>query len=309
MTEKELLLAQLEALGVSPESGRKIRSDANKQRGPNSKIRSDAGTQRYSTHGMQKEPLAVYSNVRGRLLSRSAESDFQIMPDTNYIFMPMKRENKTINQNHFIVHRGKRIFRTVKHIKGNNIDLEKYRFNAIYSKILYGAIQQHHKPLFKNELDLYPSETWLELFCQLYHIKENEALKWSYDNWRSHYIIVCDDYLSPEFKLNIKHKPGSPEFLPEYADKVNELKQTKMLEVVSSKMYINERARVRDLIYTKAEEAIKAEIMAQPNSEQYTMLQLDKMVRQQVDYKELDRKVDEQMQEWLENKILSDSGD
>lgn len=308
MTDKEALLQQLENLGIH-RTGRKARSDQDQKRGPNAHIRSDAGLQRISTNGVQKTPLAVYANVRGRLLNRSAESDFQICPDQNLIFMPMKRESKVVNKNHFVVHRGQRLFRTVKHIKGTDIDLEKYRFEAIQSQIFMGEIPAHKRPLFRIELETYPSETWLDLFCQLYHSTELDALRWKYNNWRNHYLIVCDDYLSPEFKFNVKYKPGSPEFLPEYADKVNELKQAKTFEVITSKVYINERARVRDLIYTKEEETIKAEIMAQPNSEQYTMLQLDKMVRQQVDYKELDRKVDAQMREWLENKILSDSGD
>lgn len=306
MTEKEILLAQLEAMGINPQSGRKVRSDADQKRGPNSRVRSDAGTRRYTTYNQPKEPLAIYLNVRGRLLAHSDDSEFQIMPDQNYIFMPMKTENKTVTHNHSIVYRGKKIFRTVKHIKGKDIDLEKYRFAAIYSKIICGQILPHQRPMFKNELERYPSDTWLELFCQLYHINESDALKWTYNIWISHYIIVCDDYLSSDFKFNVKYRPGSPEFMPEYADKVNELKQTKTLEIISSKAYINEKAKVRDLLYAKTEEALKLEIMAQPGSEQYSMQQLDRIVRQQIDYKELDRQVDEHMQNWLENKLIKE---
>lgn len=304
MKNKEELLKQLYSLGIH-ESGRKVRSDKNSERGPNSHLRSDIGGIR-STKGIPQEPLTIYSKVRSRLLSNSIDSQLIIQPDINHIFMPAKRESKVEFGKYTIIHRGKKIFRNVKHIKGYQVDLEKYRFEALQSKIMYGDILQHQKPIFKYELSIFPNvKTWLDLFCSLYHIKEQDALKWAYSRWWSHYIIVCDDKLPDDFKFSLLYAPGTPEFAPEYADKANSIKQEEIQKVISSKAYHNEYARVRDLFTSKELERIKSDILNLPGSEKYSMLQLDKLARQDMDTNLIQQQIDAHMNTWLENKIVN----
>ena len=301
---KEQLLKTLYTLGIH-ESGRKIRSDSGHERGPNSHVRSDVGSAR-NTRGIKQEPLTIYMKLRSRLLSNLDNSQLVIEPDINHIFMPAKRESKIEHGNFTIIHHGVKIFRRVRHIKGYEVSLEKYRFNALQSKILHGEILPHQKPAFKYELSLFSNvTTWLELFCSLYHVNEQDALKWTFDKWWNDYIVVCDEELSDEFKFNIKYSPGTPEFLPEYAERVIEIKNEKIQKVISSKAYENEYARVRDLYTAKEHERIKVDILALPDSEQYTMVQLDKIVKKQIDNNLIQRQINEHMDKWLEDKIIN----
>lgn len=302
--DKEMLLQQLTELGIDPSSGRKARSDKGVSRGPNSKVRSDAGSHRLSTLGVAKDPLAVYLSVRSRLLNSSASDDTQILPDINDIFMIMTRDNRVINEQHSIIHRSKKIFRTVRHVKGYDIDLEKYRFVAIQSKILEGDIPAHYRPAFNYEIEKYNVSTWLELFCALYHIDSSEALKWSYKTWREHYLIVCDIVLADDFKFNYEYYPGSPEFLPEYAQAAKDLQAEKTLTLISSKAYKDYRARVRDRLYGNELMSIKQELIIADTENKYSMEQLTKMAKEQLDTKRIEAQIEQEMQEWLNDKLI-----
>ena len=91
---KQELLKELEGLGVLS-NGRKSRSDKGKTRGPNSKVRSDKGTHRIATYGVQKSPRAIYAALRARLLNREITyNSLVIEQDINSIFMPAIKEDQ-----------------------------------------------------------------------------------------------------------------------------------------------------------------------------------------------------------------------
>ena len=124
---KEELLQELEELGYDPLTGRKHRSDAGIKRGPNSHIRSDAGT---SKNCRVLEPVVLYSRVLNNLLKDTREC-VQVQKDINDIYLPIVRPSTVQMINHNVVTHGVSKARTVKHIAGYTTDLEKDRVEAL----------------------------------------------------------------------------------------------------------------------------------------------------------------------------------
>lgn len=302
MPNKEELMKQLEEMGYDASSGRKHRSDRGKVRGPNSKIRSDKGISKGSIP-TRSNPLAVYISTRNRLLNQqlTESNPIGVTLDENYIYCLLQRNSTTKTGNYSVVNRGALINRTTKHIQGYEIDIEKYRFNALQSKAENKPIDNKYLSVFKNEIELTCATTWLELFCRLYHIREEDYLLWSYEHWRKDYDIIGEDLLPTQFVFNLKASPGTPEFMPEYSDRVFELEQENIVKITQSKEYQNEKARYRDLLMANEGAKIKNSIM-ESNSEM-TMMQIDKVVRKQLDMKNINKRIDDHMIEWVKERL------
>ncbi len=304
---KQELLKELEGLGVLS-NGRKSRSDKGKTRGPNSKVRSDKGTHRIATYGVQKSPRAIYAALRARLLNREITyNSLVIEQDINSIFMPAIKEDQVREGYYSVVIHGVKKERTIKHIKGYSVDLERYRFEALQDLAAPTQFTEEDGQLFKQEIFLTRATTYLDLFCRLYHVREEDYLRWTYKHWKEDYLIVCDELLDNEFTFNLEHHPGSSEFMPEYASKVIELQQEKYMQVISSKEFTNMRARVRDLEISKVQEAIKSKLLEDPLNAHKSLAAINREAREKVDMGQVDQAVEEFMTLWLRDKAIFDN--
>lgn len=298
---KEKLICQLRELGVS-DNGRKIRCDKGKKRGPNSKPRSDKG-QRHVNAPLQREPLTIYLVMKNKLLKQEVESSEKgVRVDVNGIFIPIVRENTTRNGEYTYVHRGVKVNRTVKHIAGRTIDLEKYRFEALQSIAGNRELTMKEKLGFYYEVDVTQAETTLELFTRLYHIKEEDYLRWSYDHWRHDYEIVGGQPLET-LTFDIMHSPGTPEFMPEYADRVNELNECRRIELRGTQAYRDERAIYRDRLIGKHTAELTTHIVNDPVFATLSLRHIESIVRKALPMEQINYAVESHMNEWLENKI------
>lgn len=299
---KENLLSQLKELGYDTSSGRKQRSDKGTIRGPNSKTRSDKGEKRLPY--ASRDPIVSYQIVKTRLLSKEVSSqDDGLQLDINGIFCPVIRQNKTKNEEYFVVIHGVKKNRTVRHIKGYTVDLEKYRFEALQNAASNMPIPEEYRSIFKREIEQTNANTWIELFCRLYHIKEEDYLLWTYEHWKNDYLIICEEKLDNNFQFNLRYSPGSEQFMPEYSFRIGELRQEKEETLALSKEYENVRARYRDLLLSKAEQQIRNELLSQQEFDELSKTQLDKLVRKQINKEEINNQVEDYMKSWLSNKV------
>lgn len=299
---KEILLSQLKELGYDTSSGRKQRSDKGTIRGPNSKTRSDKGEKRLPY--ASRDPVVSYQIVKTRLLSKEVSSqDDGLQLDINSIFCPVIRQNKTKNEEYFVIIHGVKKNRTVRHIKGYTVDLEKYRFEALQNAASNIPIPEEYRSIFKQEIEQTNANTWIELFCRLYHIKEEDYLLWTYEHWKNDYLIMCEEKLDNNFQFNLQYSPGSEQFMPEYAFRIGELRQEKEETLVLSKEYENVKARYRDLLLSKAEQQIRNELLSQQEFDELSKTQLDKLVRKQINKEEINSQVEDYMKNWLSNKV------
>lgn len=312
------LLRQLSVLGVSLDTPvRKGRSDKGKKRGPISKTRSDKGKRRISTNGVSKSKLAVYKSVRNKLLNRENVPDsYKVETDINGYYLLMVKDNSVINIYHQVTYHGQTINRNVKHVKGYTIDLEKYRFEALqelaltigkYSIDKIPNIRQTFKNEYEQVKEILPPLiefcTILDLFCAFYHINEEDAILWTYEKWLADYRIVADDILDLGFKFKITERPGTESFLPEYKDSVY-LKELQCRESLKhSKQYIDFKAKTRDKIYADEFTQLRRDIMTLPESAQYSMQQLNRLINRMIDYDKLDEQLNKELEEWLDNHV------
>lgn len=292
----EELLAIAKAL--SPERTRKPRSDKGKERGPNSHVRSDKGEIRYASRGSKKSPITVYLSLRNKLLLKG---DDGVKTDVNMIYIPIVRENRQVYKYYNIVSHGSEIHRTVKHIQGKTIDLEKYRFVAIQELLSSDKPDDLSKRVFKNEFAYTDTNNMFDLFCKLYHIEDKDSLLWSYEKWREHYDIVSDNPLPDTFLFDIRNKPGSANFHPEYAETqlLKNILTTAALE--QSKEYINLRSKVYDEEYSKRFMAAMSYILV--DQPELTMVQVEKLARQTIDLDKINKIVKERMDQWVQERL------
>lgn len=310
---KEELLQELEELGYDPLTGRKHRSDAGIKRGPNSHIRSDAGT---SKNCRVLEPVVLYSRVLNNLLKDTREC-VQVQKDINDIYLPIVRPSTVQMVNHNVVTHGVSKARTVKHIAGYTTDLEKYRFEALQSiasgkkpesrsreTIVFSPEISATKQAFK-EIEI----TWLDVFCLLYHIKEEDYLLWTYKKWRQDYDIVCDEHLSNDFTFDISHRPGSESFRPDLAGKVMAKYQEKIEAFKQTKEYINKRAVTRDRITNKYLLPLKTELSNKEENAGLSLSALDKKARSLLPQEQIDKEIEEVLEQYVESKVKGENDD
>ena len=306
---KEDLLAQLSELGIDPSSGRKRRSDKDQKRGPNSHPRIDKGIRRQISVGKTSNPLSQYRALKARLLNRSAtdfgpDKDYIVQVDFNNIFVPLVKHNSQKYMNHSVVNRSKRIARTVKHVAGYTTDLEKYRFNALQYLLLdtQTSVSTITK-VFLHEYLITKTDNPFDLFCALYHIAPEDAVRWSYEKWSSYYHMVSDIVLGSDFVFDLYHPPGSEEFMPELAETAEQKAIEQRLAITLSKEYKDTYARVRDLELSKAQQAIRQELLALPESTEWSMTKLERKVNEKVNKDKINKFVEEFMNDWLEQRL------
>lgn len=297
MTNKQELLNQLIQLGISPTTGRKQRSDKGQIRGPNANIRSDAGIKRGPTY---KSPLSIYLSTKTRLLNNPNNN---IQQDINNIFIVYERENTTKEGYFTVIHRGKKLNRTVVHMKGKTTDLEKLRFQALQDVASNELIPEQYQKAFHQEIALTKATTWFELFCRFYHVTEETALLWTYERWFKDYSIVNDQVLEPDFKFNIDYSPGTQQFLPEYADVVLKQRQDKIDKLKLSKQYINARARYIAEEEARYEPAIKTRILSDPANIGLSMLAIDQLVKKELPNDLIATAVEEKLNKWIDDQM------
>ena len=300
--DKSELLTKLKELGIDASSGRKVRNDKGKARGPNSHIRSDAGMKRASYISLQSK-MKTYLSVKNKLLSKVVSNeDESLQLDHNNIFIVIKRKNKSVQGYNQVVYRGKALHRTVKHIQVKSIDLEKFRFEAIQDA-LFNEFTTRDAARFKQELkalNLTEDCSFFKLFCELYHIKSEDAPRWKYEDWRVMYDMVSSQVLPSEFKFNYDERPGTDAFNALY---LADFRSAKLAQITSSKEYINERARYRDLLLAQEKQKYRFELLNDPISEDWTTTKLSREVNKRIDKIRINKQVEEYMSAWCEKKL------
>lgn len=223
------------------------------------KQRSDKGVPRapYKSRGSKKDLLNVYYMVLGKIKRKAMRENISLVRrDQNFYYIPIEstyeKEYGSFKQS--LVDEGvkREINHTVKYTRTQKpVDLEKYRFEAYQDKAMSSPDLMIPLPNIDMTgwlIELYGhtiksamatlSEckfTWKEFFCLFYHIKESEYDKWTYELWREHYERCPYTVFEDDFKFRIDAKPGSPDFMPEYAYKAQEVEEAKEKEAEDKK--------------------------------------------------------------------------
>lgn len=298
--KEELLKRVYELTDKQP---RKPRSDKGKTRGPNSKVRSDKGTHRL-VYINAMPAMKTYLSVKNKLLNRElTDDDEPLRLDHNNIFIVINRKSKSKDFNHTIIHRGKAMNRTVKHIKGYTIDVEKLRFLALQDA-LFDDFTCYDAFRFKQELKAFclPNNTsFFELFSKLYHIAPEDAPRWKYEEWRQAYDMVCDKVLEPDFIFDYNCRPGTEAFKQEYGDVIASAREQDLMELSKTKAYINKRARYRDSLIASLEHFHRDKLLQNPESVSWSMAKLNKEIASRIDFDDVEQQADNHMIEWSNN--------
>ncbi len=126
------------------------------------------------------------------------------------------------------------------------IDLERHRFNARQSAAINEPNQIVKLPnpdltrwaIECGRMTLYEAKEYfrtkqytnIQLFTEFYHVDEVDVAVWDYQSWLSHYNCCPKEELPSEFKFNLYYKPGTTEFMPEWAYKTQELIEQETIE-------------------------------------------------------------------------------
>lgn len=306
---------QLLSLGIDPSTGRKIRADKGQKRETKYAPRSDKGQPRPNARGEgKKSALAAYAQLKGVILHKEADKDqpdYVLGEDVNHIFSVMVKHNHAVYGNYTVVNRGKKIARTVKHVQGYETDLEARRWAALYQ--LNHETPAHARngfpvpKVFAREARIFGVDNTYDLMCKLYHIAPEEQMFWTYEEWSKCYQILNGTKLAPDFVFKHGKVPGDPDYLPEYAENRAFLTERKTDEIVNSREYQIEKARVRDLEYGKAFMHKKQEIMKLPEAKGFTMTRIEKLAREALATesakKWLDDCIDRRMRQWVKLRL------
>ena len=280
---KVSLLSELAAFGVS-QSGRKVRSDKGVKRGPNSKCRSDKGLQRTRKESL---PVSIYCRVRKRVLNNNLYEDKYCyandpLIDKNGLFRLITRSGYTKEGYYEIVSHGLAKHRMVKHIAASTVDLEKYRFEALYDLMMRKGNESPDESIFSQEINHTNADCYYELFQRLYHLPYDTLVFWTYEHWKHDYDIVKDTYLESDFTFNFHSAPGTPSFMPEYESVLEENKLARRLEIENSHEYKVLYSKERDKILSKICEQYRQEILNDPLSEGLTQTAISRRVSKRV---------------------------
>ena len=277
LTKQELLdtIKQLKS------QTRKPRADKGIQRGPNSKTRSDAGILRpHLSSQSPKEPLTVYLIVKNRLFKSARDEDYNVYQDQDGYYIPRSAPTKITYKNYIVTSQGARIPRTVKYAQGKTVDLEEYRYKALQDKAILTPLEiipEKYQNELQQEIKKTSATTWLDLFTRWYFLDETDVLTTSYQQWRE----------------------------KQYGNDAQE----RLNKILLSKKYENERARVRDREYSKVFERLRIEVINDPSNAHMTMLQVEKVVRQQIKDRGLDEEIDnivkKHMDQWVDEQIMN----
>lgn len=200
----------------------KINSLLNKPRSDKGKSHKYPATRRPSS----PSPMYIYVSVLNRLLKQNAEiwlddNGYYISKEAAYeALYGAFSDNRTTH------------YRQVHSAQ----DLEKYRFNAWqYNAInepdtLAYSQEHYHRDMLKwaihcsglsyEEIDNYfvsKAYTYKSLFCEFYHIREEDISMFNYSLWRDYYDRTPGAELASEFKFIFGLTPGTASFYPEWA--------------------------------------------------------------------------------------------
>lgn len=285
---------------------RKPRSDAGKKRGPNSKQRCDIGKPR-TMKPTVKTALTIY---RKMISTYCNDESVNIVVDINNIFVPYQEEKRRIEKEHSVLTHGQRIFRDTRLVKGRYIDLEKYRFNALqelatedWSYDSYYTFQEIIATLLGPDADNL-IDTPMDLFCRLYHIKQEDSIRWSYEKWRHEYNIVYDDAnpLSNDFEFYLDKEVGK-DYALEYSEDLQLANESAIDEIKDSRDYILTRARMQQYLYSKQYSEVSRRITTDPANNGLTYNQLKKLIDSSIDQERLDKDLEDYMSDWVNDQI------
>ena len=229
MTEQQRI--KLLALGIDPDTGRKIRSDKGKERKPYKPRQPKEST--------NSSAMNTYKRVLGRIKARDQElvrnGEVPLLRgfDENGYFLVIPAAYATKACDYKQLHQGRVISHSVRRVcTQKEIDLEKYRFAALQEMAFSDQANEpvtqleHVRIMLRERYHLIEREidaclqrrkiTWFELFCELYYLDPMEASLWDYETWLSHYRIAPKETLPDDFVFRIKTPPGTPEFMPEW---------------------------------------------------------------------------------------------
>lgn len=205
-----------------------------------SKPRADKG--KHHKYVFAQTDVSVYHRIISRLLHRSnlqvQNGDIPVLPDTddNGYYIPVDKRVIPSNRTYIQHYQGREIVHSItQKIIQKPLDLERYRFNAL--RELATGSETKHLPL-KPDADVYnllqlryslsraqfnslstgnnlPSN--MEWFATVYHISIYDVSTWDYDTWRTYYSCCPVGKLDNEFVFSRAYKPGTPEFMPEWA--------------------------------------------------------------------------------------------
>jgi len=246
MGEREELLAAI-AKHVHP-NGRKKRNDAGKERGEY--------TPRGST--VIRTPWYTYQRMKATVIKHHNGLDF----DKNGFHLLI--ESKIHYKEGYGEQREyKPGYVTNVNVKKTGqqkeINLERYRFNAYYymactkpneiipfgkspgkdgvtAEVWTMCIERYNtnRESVNNWLKDEPW-TWLDLFQRLYYVGDDWMRFNSFEMWWQHYIIVASYRLDHKHQFNSYHKPGTPEFMPEMAYRVDKIEKQKIIDEYAKK--------------------------------------------------------------------------
>lgn len=210
--------ARLRALGIDPETGRKIRSDAGHSHNVSDSGRQDMSeaakrgretraqssnkqTKRRKDIGAHHEApkatkLAIYARVKGRLLKNnicddSDQSDYFVRTDENGIFVPMKKDPRAVHEFRAVtIHTESGSYKSQRYVQYRNgyvIDLEHYRWDALYELVENNVLDEPINSVFKREAEVLCVDNHLDLALKLYHLSEKQYTSMTYKEWRELY--------------------------------------------------------------------------------------------------------------------------
>lgn len=282
----------------------KVRSDKGVKRGPNNIVRSDKGLKRTTSQGVPKEDLAIYSRVKSRMLNQTI---IPVNTDLNQIFIPTTTPNEKQQGDFSIVYRGQLLKRTVRTRTGYTVDLEQYRFAALQS-LLSNPATDKVREIFKYEFEQFNVDNTFNLFCQLYHIKPEDSIRWSYKDWRREYTIVYDpdQQLAPTFTFEYGKKIGIDYLVTEYQETISQRQAALREQLIKSKNFINYKSRVTDEITTDYLTPIRNQLLLDSQYISSDNSAINRVARSLMYRKygnEISQKINDVLENWLENKI------
>ena len=289
---------------------RKPRSDAGKKRGPNSKVRCDAGKTRDIQPEMRlKSALTMYKKMRSQYL---ADESVEVGKDINGIYVPIQKSDRRVDANTIVISRGQRLFRSTRIRKGRYIDLERYRFNALQeiasdqwtAETYYLFANEVCDILDSNDPSQSPIDSPLDLFVRLYHIREEDYIFWKYEDWRHEYSIVYNDSqpLSDDFVFEYNKRVGIDYALEYMPDKEADT-ENKRLAIMNSREYTIVKAATRQYIYSQEYGRVSKAVFEDTNNQNRSYDELRKLIDSQIDFKAITDKVDASMEEWVNEKL------
>ena len=230
MNRKEELLQELSNY-IHLDSGRKRRSDSGVERKP------------YKPRQTSESAASIFNRIKGKLQRKHEKQQqegyylFQGFDDNGF-YLPIPAEYKNVAKEYVQEVDGRRIEHTTTRVRTQKyIDLEMYRFNmwkemATSFKTkdrLIDITPEINGILFNRGFNLSNDEakefirrnaiTYREWFCYVYHLDNKSDISvWDYEVWREHFECCPYGQLDESFVFNYEHKPGTPEFMPEWAE-------------------------------------------------------------------------------------------